>query len=387
MDLVGRRPRAGVLTVIAAVAAMLLLLAAGDARARPRTAPPVDYMAPFGHVDSARGTDDESASVEPAGPPVGAAPAAATSAPLVYHGGPVMRTNTTYAIYWIPPGQTVSAAYRSTIDGYLQNVAAASGARGNVYAASTDYSDTTGPLAYSSTFGGSVVDTAPFPASGCSDAAPGRAPFPVCLNGEQLGAEIQRVVTAEEWPVGTGSLFLLYTPKNVGSCSTSGYCFAQQYCAYHTYTGAPSSSSALVYAVVPYAQSAGNCSDPAHQGSPNHDDADLTINTTSHEHIEAITNPLITAWLDASGEEGGDKCAWSFGTPLQAGAEGFNQRIGNGVYSLQEEWSNSAGGCVLGLEPGSRFIGGLAARAAAARDVPGRLLGASRHGSALSRSS
>src|SRR6476469_4042171 len=29
------------------------------------------------------------------------------SGQLVYHGGPVMHTNTTYAIYWVPPGYSM----------------------------------------------------------------------------------------------------------------------------------------------------------------------------------------------------------------------------------------------------------------------------------------
>jgi hypothetical protein len=41
-------------------------------------------------------------------------------------------------------------------------VAAASGASSNVYAVEKQYYDTTGPIAYSSTFGGSVTDTTLF---------------------------------------------------------------------------------------------------------------------------------------------------------------------------------------------------------------------------------
>ncbi|MBV8597216.1 MAG: hypothetical protein JO017_00190, partial [Actinobacteria bacterium] len=35
----------------------------------------------------------------------------ATSIPLTYHGGSVMRTNKTYAIYWVPSGYSVSTNY------------------------------------------------------------------------------------------------------------------------------------------------------------------------------------------------------------------------------------------------------------------------------------
>ena len=49
--------------------------------------------------------------------------------------------------------------------------------------------------------------------------------------------------------------------------------------------------------------------------SPNGNDADATINVTSHEHNEAITDPLGNAWYDSGGYENADKCAWTFGTP------------------------------------------------------------------------
>src|SRR5262249_5701250 len=77
---------------------------------------------------------------------------------LEYHGGPVMRTNKTYAIYWQPTGYSFSTNYKTLIDQYFTNVAAASAASSDVYAVEKQYYDTTGPIAYSSTFGGSVTD-------------------------------------------------------------------------------------------------------------------------------------------------------------------------------------------------------------------------------------
>src|SRR5215831_14236839 len=102
--------------------------------------------------------------------------AAASAADVSLHQSPctpplcwVMRTNTTYAIYWVPSGQSVQAGYESAVNRYLSDVAAASGSQTNVYSVATQYYDSTGFIAYRSTFGGSYVDTDPFPASGCSD--------------------------------------------------------------------------------------------------------------------------------------------------------------------------------------------------------------------------
>ena len=81
---------------------------------------------------------------------------------------------------------------------------------------------------------------------------------------------------------------------------------------------------------------------------PNNDDADATINVTSHEHNETITDEQGNAWYDSAGNENGDKCAWNFGPALGSTAYGqYHQVIGSGKYYLQQEWSNHSSGCVL----------------------------------------
>jgi hypothetical protein len=257
---------------------------------------------------------------------------------LTYHNGPVMRANRTYAIYWVPAGASVSANYKSTIDGFLGNVAAASNNTSNVYYSDTQYYDTTGSIAYNSTFAGSVVDTNAFPASGCRDSYTS-----ICLSDSQLQTEIGNVISAQGWPRGTGSLFFIFTPKNVGSCYASSCAFSY-FCAYHSSFG--SGANTTLYANQPYAAFV-----PAACGSgqsPNNDDADATINVASHEHNEAITDPLGNAWYDRRGAENGDKCAWNFGAALGgASTHQYNQVINGGTYYLQQEWSNRSSGCVL----------------------------------------
>jgi hypothetical protein len=258
---------------------------------------------------------------------------------LVYHNGPVMRTNTTYAIYWVPSGFSVSAGYQSLINGFLGNVAADSGKTSNVYWSDAQYRDTTGSIAYSSTFGGAWTDTAAFPASGCSDSYTA-----VCLSDAQLQAEVKHAIAVNGWPNGgPTNLFFVFTPRNVGSCSGSSCAFSY-FCAYHSWIG--SGSSAIMYANQPYAAFVPNaCGTPQ---SPNGDDADSTINVASHEHNEAITDPQGSAWYDRRGQENGDKCAWNFGAATGSTSFGqFNQTIGGGHYYLQQEWSNATSRCVL----------------------------------------
>src|SRR5581483_9940542 len=152
------------------------------------------------------------------------------NAQLTYHGGPVMHTNTTYAIYWQPSGYSTSSGYQALINGYFANVALDSAHTSNVYYSTTQYSDGLGTLQYASSFGGAYVDTAPFPANGCSDYY-----TKVCLSDSQIQAEVKKVVAAQGWPHGLGSLYFVFTPKNVGSCTRGGFnCAYSYYCAYHS---------------------------------------------------------------------------------------------------------------------------------------------------------
>jgi hypothetical protein len=256
---------------------------------------------------------------------------------LTYHGGPVMSNgNTVYAIYWVPSGFSVSASYESVINRYFSDVAADSvrGVSTNVYWSDTQYSS----IPYNSTFAGPIVDTSSFPPNGCRDRYTS-----VCLTDAQLQAEVAKVA-AQTGKTGLGYEYFVFTPKNVGSCFGSS-CAYSYFCAYHSNFQA-SNGSQVLYANMPYA-----AWEPAACGSgesPNGDDADSTLNVTSHEHNETITDPLGTAWYDSSGNEDGDKCAWNFGTPL-AGSPGaeYNQVINGDHYYLQQEWSNHSSGCVL----------------------------------------
>ncbi len=275
-----------------------------------------------------------------------------TPLPLLYHGGGVVHTNTTYAIFWLPAGASVSSGYESTIDGFFSNVATASGSGTNVFAVDTQYSDGSGAISYSSAFGGSYVDTkTPIP-DDCSSRYTGTSvKVTGCVTDADVEAEVSRAIAAAGWTPGPTHVFLLFTPRNVGSCFTgSSSCAYTYYCAYHS-AFEDSQHREVLYANQPYTDTsgvgaAGVCDSGQH---PNGDLAsDSTINVASHEVNETLTDPFGTAWWDANGEEIGDKCAWNFGTGLGSTASGeYNQAIGSGHYYLQQEWSNAASGCVL----------------------------------------
>lgn len=254
---------------------------------------------------------------------------------LEYHGGPVMHTNKTYAIYWLPAGYTMGATYSTKINQYFMDVAAASGLTTNVYASVTQYYGPTHVnIVNTSTFGGFYIDPYPFPADGCALYSGVKK----CLSDAQLRAEINRVITLKGWVKNSSTMFFIFTPYNVGSCFGSSCAFTA-FCAYHSYAGA------LIYANQPFANRKGCSITYATSTSPNGAAIDSTLNVVSHEHAEAITDPRLNAWWDSgTGMENGDLCAWTFGT-LTGGS--YNQTINGHHYILQREWSNSTSSCVL----------------------------------------
>jgi hypothetical protein len=311
------------------------------------------------------------------------APAAAATIPppnvrdnLTYNGGPVMRTNTIYAIYWVPSGYSQASNYRSTVDGYFQAVAADSGQGSNVYSATTQYSDTTGSIAYDSTFGGSAVDTDSFPTSGCT--LNSYTDFQAigvtnCLSDSQLQSEIRSFADSKGWPHGPNTEFFLYTPKNVGSClpdshsSTGQDCSYTEYCAYHSafFNGGENPSNEYIYANMPWPNQtvdiegteyvsdcwSGNFPNSPDVSNYDLDAADEVINVSSHEHNESVTDPLGTAWWvntptsNYENYEDGDLCVWYFAKSANLGGStsawtAYNQVIDGSHYFVQGEWSN-----------------------------------------------
>jgi hypothetical protein len=248
---------------------------------------------------------------------------------LTYHGGPVLHTNHTVAIYW-GPASSFGSGYQSTINQYFNDVAAASGGS-NVYSVLNQYYDGTGNITYSSSFDGQIVDTSS-PTNGCSDTV---AQTTSCVSDAQIRAEVQSLVPNPA----ADTVYFVFTGKNIGSCYNSSTCAFSYYCAYHS--SISSGGKTWLYANQPYADTVPSACDSGNH--PNGNDADATINVASHEHRESINDPFGNAWYDRRGQEGSDKCAWNFG-PVSGGA---NQTINGHGYILQQEWSNAISGCAL----------------------------------------
>lgn len=265
---------------------------------------------------------------------------------LLYHAGPVQTgTHKTYAIYW-GSSSSFSTNYKKIINKYFANVAADSGKTSNVYYSATQYFQILNgfktAVSYSESFSGSWSDTILPSSDGCTSTDGGTT---VCISDSQLRAEVSKAIFINGWPTGLGNNYFVFLGDGISTCRNSSYCAFVQFCAYHSsyYLG----NTPVLYANMPYTgHEFSGCSS---YNAPNNDQAaDSTINVTSHEAIEMITDPLGTAWRDAVGFEGADKCNFDFGSSLggASGAE-YNQVINGAHYYLQQEWSNASSKCVL----------------------------------------
>jgi hypothetical protein len=223
---------------------------------------------------------------------------------MTYHGGKILTTTNTQAIFWGTSWPSDTSDKGTGIDSFY------SGFNNSNYAKTSDeYTDTisgghqVGP---GGTYRGHIVDSQP--ASGGNSTS-------------AILAEVCHVITNLD-VTGNG-----YYPVYVDLPRHGNYC------GYH---------------------SAGTCGGVHVQfsffwkldGDPGCDPEDTSglhsqglaalANVSAHEISEARTDPATPgAWYDVNGAENGDKCAWTFGAPLVA--------LSNGVqWKLQGEWSNAA---------------------------------------------
>lgn len=237
---------------------------------------------------------------------------------LIYHGGPIMPgTMQAYAIFWEPTGSFVSPNYNSLITRYFGDVGSSS-----LYHNNTQYNDQNGNIPSGAAFGGSWVDTALYPSSTLTD--------------QQIQNEVTHAMTVNGWTADITHAFFVFTAKNETICNGS-QCSFTTFCAYHSFFG-----TNTIYAAMPYTGT--NLAACGVHSSPNGDrDADSTINVTSHEQMEAATDPFGNAWFDASANEIGDKCLWKFSPTINHGDVILN----NNTYMVQKEWDNTKNTCVL----------------------------------------
>jgi hypothetical protein len=230
------------------------------------------------------------------------------SGPLTYHGGPVMHEAHLYLTYWGWSGDPNGEG--PYLESFLH------GLPGSAWLGTvTQYSDSGGAstnLSYQ--YGGVWHDnTNPLPAN-------------------PSDAQIQAEASAASSHFGgdPDGIYFVATPQNH---ATPGFASGTNggFCSYHGYTGS------ILYVNFPYQTDSQACTSEsqAHPGSASL--LDVVSVVAGHEIAETINDPNLNAWIDGSGNEIGDKCAW------------INLRIASlptGNFAMQPLFDDSVTDCV-----------------------------------------
>lgn len=263
--------------------------------------------------------------------------------PLLFsHGGAVETVPKVFIVYWGPQWQTgfstggyTSAQAQSYVEGFFGGVGGSGWANTDTqYCQGVTSGTTVCPAGAanvtnpSGQLGGTWNDTSPVPSS---------------PSGSQIAAEA--VSAAAHFGYSANADYMVFTPTGM---SQRG--FGTRWCAYHSSTS--SSSGAVAYSYMPYIPDAGlSCGMNFVNGSNDafgHGYFDGFSIVGGHEYAEAATDPFpASGWLDGSGAEIADKCAWiSSGQGAAA-----NTSLGANSYAVQSLWSNAfnggLGGCVI----------------------------------------
>jgi hypothetical protein len=237
----------------------------------------------------------------------GEAPSSGGASSLIDHGGRVLPSSNTYAIWWGAPSAFPSDA-RPGLDALF---AALSG---------TPYLGIAGQYlrsaAIESAFHANYVDTS---------APPRHAPSVGAIVNEAC-----RTINANGLTADPGAVYFVYT-SNFPHVN---------YCAWHSYGSC--NGVTIQVAFMPNTTNVAGCDplgvvDLGCYGASASEGLISLANVTAHELMEAITDADLSAWYDSSGEEIADKCAWKFSSCVTL--------AGNTSWQLQQEWSNAARGC------------------------------------------
>ena len=221
-------------------------------------------------------------------------------------GGAVIPDSTVYAIWWGQASRFPADAM-SGMDTFL------SGLDGSRHLAVADqYSRQAG--ATRARFVGHLMETSPSPTHSPST--------------EEIVAKVCQVLDEARQVPSPTALYLVFT---------DGFPEQSNFCAWHDGGKCPDGRRIRV-AYLPNMAKAPQCDagDLFHCNTFSAPTRALA-NVTAHEVLEMITDPDGDGWLDRSGEEIADKCAWRFGSCVT---------LGSTRWQVQKEWSNADHACV-----------------------------------------
>lgn len=227
---------------------------------------------------------------------------------MTYHGGKIMPTAVSKAIFWGPSwaNSTFAGDKITGLDAWYTGHS-----NSNFSKTCDEYTGTNGQVGPATTHQGHVIDT--------STAAGGN-------NTSTILAEVCKQITAGNIvpdPAGNG-YYAVYSDVKRGNAG---------YCAWHS---AGTCNGQLVQFAFFFNLDGDAGCDPQDTTTGHSQGLAALANVTSHELSEARTDPASPgAWYDSSGAENGDKCAWTFNVASVTFPDGNK-------WKLQGEWSNAA---------------------------------------------
>ena len=232
---------------------------------------------------------------------------ATSTSNLTDHHGPILDGSRTYAIWW---GD--SSKWNSNAQTDLGNLL--SGFNNSKYLGiALQYMRTNKTI--SSAYMGATADPSTPPSK---------------VNPSTLGAEV-------------GRMYSTIDPNGIYFVYTSNFPRGGNFCAWHSWATVNGTRVAVAY--MPNTTGIAGCDPQVAAGTTTYSDEGVNslANVTAHEFMESVTDAQpgsgTYAWIDSSGSEIGDKCAWQFAGTVS---------LGSTVWKLQEEWSNAVSGCVQG---------------------------------------
>jgi hypothetical protein len=221
---------------------------------------------------------------------------------MTYHGGTILTTVVSRAIFWGTSWAAYSGDKITGLDAWY------TGHSGSNYAKTVnEYTGSNGQVGSTLKHVGHIIDTSAASGGGSTSA---------------ILAEVCKAITNPD--TNGNGYYPVYTDLPRGH---SGYC------AYHSV--GTCGGVTVQFAFFWNLDGDAGC-DPQDTSGLHSQGLAALANVTGHEISEARSDPANPgAWYDANGQENGDKCAWTFGAPLVTFSDGRQ-------WKLQGEWSNNA---------------------------------------------
>ncbi|HUQ32423.1 MAG TPA: hypothetical protein VM095_09900 [Pyrinomonadaceae bacterium] len=242
---------------------------------------------------------------------------------ITYHGGALIRTPTTYVIWygnWNQTNGSDTPAGQQIVRDFLNNVGGSP-----YFQINSSYSANGYTISGGSTNGAETTD---------SYSQGSR------LRDSSILTIVNSAISSGRLPYNPDGVYFVLTSSDVNE--SSGFC--TKYCGWHT--AGTANAGHVRYS---YVGNANRClnSCAAQTTSPNGNaGVDAMLSVVAHELEEAVTDPdPRSGWVDAGGSENADKCAWTFGhAQYLANGAWANMQLGTRHYLIQRNLYHNLNG-------------------------------------------